>query len=57
MCDHNRIVAKEDEILWRFERFLEKDKLHPESLGYNLAHENPSTKALSRQEEQRAVAN
>ena len=48
MCDHNRIVAKEDAILWRFEKFLEKDNLHPESLGYNLANENPSTKALSR---------
>ena len=53
LCDHNRIVAKEDTILWRFEKFLEKDNLQPETLGYNIAHEIPSTKALSRQEEQR----
>jgi len=27
LCENNRIVAKEDEIVWRFEHFYEKDRL------------------------------
>ena len=54
LCDHNRIVAKEDEIVWRFEHYLQKDMLNPDELGgLNPFVENPSTKAVSRMEEQR----
>lgn len=27
LCENNRIIAKEDEILWRLEQFLNKDNL------------------------------
>lgn len=27
LCENNRIVAKEDEIVWRFENYYEKDRL------------------------------
>lgn len=27
LCENNRIVAKEDEIVWRFENFEAKDRL------------------------------
>jgi hypothetical protein len=27
LCENNRIVAKEDEIVWRFEEYHPKDKL------------------------------
>ena len=27
LCEHNRIIAKEDEVLWRYEDFLNKDYL------------------------------
>ena len=32
LCDNNRIVGKEDEIIWRFEAFIYKDQLTTHAL-------------------------
>lgn len=33
LCENNRIVAKEDEIVWRYENYYERDKLKVDVLN------------------------
>ena len=54
ICENNRIITKEDEVLWRFEKYLSKDHFNTNGLtaipdgGELGSGNNPSTKAASR---------
>lgn len=54
ICENNRIVTKEDDVLWRFEKYLSKDQFYTNGLtaipevGELGSGNNPSTKAASR---------
>ncbi|CDW86786.1 UNKNOWN [Stylonychia lemnae] len=59
LCENNRIIAKEDEIVWRYENYFEKDMLNAEQLGYQPHVDDigsghiPSTKAVNSRMEER----
>ena len=53
LCDSNRIICKEDEILWRFEYYLQKDQFSTHILmpsPNDIDTGNNSSKAVSRGE-------
>ena len=42
LCENNRIVAKEDDILWRYERYLSRDNLQVNGLD-RISHDDLSS--------------